>query len=82
MPDVRLMLFSILREKVGRGCVELRLPDGATAGDAVDVLFHEHQHAAPLRSHVRIAVNCEYADGTCQLRDGDEVALITPVSGG
>jgi molybdopterin converting factor small subunit len=29
-----------------------------------------------------IAVNCEYADGTTVLQDGDELALMPPVQGG
>lgn len=82
MPTVRLMLFSVLREKIGQAHLEMELPEGSTAADAIDGLFLEHPRGAPYRPQVRIAVNCEYVDGTCALHDGDEVALITPVSGG
>ena len=33
-------------------------------------------------SYIRIAVNEAYVDSTFQLHDGDEVAIIPPVSGG
>lgn len=82
MPSVRVLLFSILKEKTGHSSIELELPGGATASEAVDRVLHGHENLESLRPHIRIAVNCIYSDATCELKDGDELALITPVSGG
>ena len=35
-----------------------------------------------LLSYARVAVNADYADADTVLRDGDEVALMPPMSGG
>lgn len=34
------------------------------------------------RASLRVAVNCEYADFSTEVSDGDEVAFLPPVSGG
>jgi MoaE-MoaD fusion protein len=74
---VTVRLFAALRERAGASRRELELPPGATAGDVFAALGigAEPQGLA-------YAVNREYADRTAALADGDEVALIPPVSGG
>src|SRR4051812_26805877 len=74
---VTVRLFAALRERAGTSRRELELPPGATAGDVFAALGigAEPQGLA-------YAVNREYADRTAALADGDEVALIPPVSGG
>jgi molybdopterin synthase catalytic subunit len=79
---VRVRLFAIQRELAGTRDVPLDLPDGATVGDAWDGLVGLHPRLAPGRASVRFARNGAYADVTTALADGDEVAMIPPVSGG
>jgi molybdopterin synthase catalytic subunit len=74
---VTVRLFAVLRERAGTGRRELELPAGATAGDAFGALA-----IGPEPAGLSFAVNQEYAERTTALHDGDEVALITPVSGG
>jgi molybdopterin synthase catalytic subunit len=50
--------------------------------DAWDALVGLHPALAPGRDSVRFARNGAYADATTALADGDEVAMIPPVSGG
>jgi molybdopterin synthase catalytic subunit len=74
---VRVKLFAGLRERAGRDEVELDLPDGARAADAlaaVDGL------AAGLP--LVLAVNRRYATPDTVLEGGDELAVVPPVSGG
>lgn len=79
--DVRL--FAILRERAGRDTVTVELEPGATVADAIGVLS---EHAALRgvldRLPVTMAVNRDYAGPDTELRAGDELALIPPVSGG
>src|SRR5207245_9927411 len=79
--NVRVVLFAKPRELVGRPNVELALPPGATAADAWRQLSDEF-HLGPLPRCVRCAVNAEYAQWEDRLTDGDELAVIPPVSGG
>ncbi len=74
---VSVLLFAGLRERAGTTALELELPEGACVADALERLG-ELTSGIP----VVMAVNHEYADGDQELRPGDEVALIPPVSGG
>jgi len=75
MAAVTVRLFAGLRERAGTGRIEL---DGvARVGDVWSALALGDEPGGML-----YAVNREYAGAERELRDGDEVALIPPVSGG
>jgi molybdopterin converting factor subunit 1 len=75
--NVRVRLFAALREQAGTSRVELELPDGAQVGDVWPALALGGTEPASLT----FAVNRAYADRDRALAEGDEVALIPPVSG-
>ena len=78
---VRVLLFDTLRQSLGPE-VTAEVSDDATGADLLDRLADEHPVIAAHRPTVRLAVNLRYAPLATVLRAGDEVALITPVSGG
>lgn len=79
---VRVRLFSVLREKVGRPELHLPLPAPVDGAALLDRLAEEHPTLADYRQTVRLAVGKRYVDENATVHPGDEVALITPVSGG
>ena len=79
---VRVRLFAMQRELAGTRVVELDLPAGATIEDAWAALVDELPVLAPGRPALRFARNGGYAPPDTRLEDGDEVAMIPPVSGG
>lgn len=79
---IRVRLFAIQRELAGTREVPLDLPDGSTVAAAWDALVDIYPALAPGRTSVRFARNGAYADEATELADGDEVAMIPPVSGG
>ena len=79
---IRIRLFAIQRELAGTREVPLEIADGAKVADAWDALVGMYPALAPGRASVRFARNGAYADGSTELADGDEVAMIPPVSGG
>ena len=79
---VRVRLFALQRELAGAREVVLEVPDGADVEAAWSALVARHPILAPGRASLRFARNGEYADPTTVLSPGDEVAMITPVSGG
>ncbi len=79
---VRVRLFAIQRELAGTREVPLDLVDGADVEAAWVALVARHPVLAPGRESLRFARNGDYADPTTTLSDGDEVAMIPPVSGG
>jgi len=70
-------LFAGLRERAGTGERELELPEGSSAADVWQRLALGEEPPGLL-----LAVNREYAPREQTLTEGDEVALIPPVSGG
>jgi molybdopterin synthase catalytic subunit len=74
---VRVKLFAALRERAGGGERELELGEGSTLGDVWSRL-----DLGPEPEGLLYAVNREYAGPDRPLGDGDEVAVIPPVSGG
>jgi molybdopterin converting factor subunit 1 len=79
---VRVRLFAVLREAAGVGDVQLDLPTEATAGGAAECLAERYPAIARHLPRVAYAVNQSYAPADSPLHDGDELALIPPVSGG
>src|SRR5512143_3674956 len=79
---VRVRLFAIQRELAGTRDVTLQLADGADIEAAWAGLVARYPILAPGRPSMRFARNGEYADPATTLADGDEVAMIPPVSGG
>ena len=80
--EVRVRLFAMQREIAGTREVSLALPDGATVEDAWEALVGLFPRLAPGRAAVRFARNGAYTDAATAVEDGDELAMIPPVSGG
>ncbi len=80
--QVRVLLFGALKDLLARESETIELPDRAT----VEELLHRYVRNAPqiqkFADSLAIAVNREYASSAQILHEGDEVALLPPVSGG
>jgi len=76
-----LLSFGIAKDITGQRFREWELPAGAKVADLRTQLARQYPVLNKL-SALRIAVNNEYAAEDVTLNEGDEVALIPPVSGG
>jgi MoaE-MoaD fusion protein len=74
---VEIRLFAGLRERAGWRAKDVELPAGASVGDVFGVLDLGEEPPGLL-----FAVNHAYVERDAALADGDELALIPPVSGG
>ncbi|MEM7699839.1 MAG: molybdopterin converting factor subunit 1 [Verrucomicrobiota bacterium] len=79
---VRVLFFSVIEELIGADSRELSLPPGSSVEGLWEVLSGEYPALESWRGRCLVAVNCEYADFSTALGDGDEVALMPPVQGG
>jgi molybdopterin synthase catalytic subunit len=80
---VKVRLFAMLRERAGSDSLQVELEDGATVRDAIDAIASEHGLGDVVSRTSRVmAVNRQYAEEKRPLAEGDELALIPPVSGG
>ena len=77
---VQVRLFASYREAAGTNRLETPLPAGARVRDLVELLAA--RLPAVKTAPGMVAVNHTYVNPDVELHDGDEVALIPPVSGG
>lgn len=80
--DLTVRLFAVLKERAGRGEIELRdLPDDLDLCALKREIGRRHPELGDL-SHVAGVVGTQYAKDDTRLKPGDCVALLPPVSGG
>jgi molybdopterin synthase catalytic subunit len=79
---IRLVAFATASEAVGSNELELALPDGTTVAELQRLLESRHPTLGGLWRRLAIAVDGEVVGPSAVLRDGCEVALLPPVSGG
>ena len=80
--QVQVLYLGMLRDIAGREREVAELPDGANLRALIAQLQEKLPKLGDFRSAIAVAINCEYANGEAELHDGDEVALLPPVSGG
>ena len=79
---IDVLYFGMLKEFFGGERDVVELGDGETVGGLLRLLEGRGAADWPVWKVLAVAVNREYAGLTVVLRDGDEVALLPPVSGG
>jgi len=79
---IRVLFFGQLKDAAGGQEQSVTMEDGSTVGSLFRQLAEERPPLARMRASILMAVNQEFADGARELRDGDEVAFLPPVSGG
>lgn len=76
------LVFAGLKRELGSPRLEVELPSGSTAADLRRTLLDRFPGAATLLRASRFAVGGDFIPDERVLADGEEVALIPPVSGG
>ena len=90
---VKLLYFGVLRERFGASDEMVELSTGVAVGELLRVLRSRTSNDSMVNAAIyelderlwrslAVAVNREYSLQDVVLRDGDEVALLPPVSGG
>lgn len=79
---LRLLAFASAADALGRDEISLELPANGTLDDLRSRLDREAPGLGPLWPRLAIAVNGRVVSGAVELQDGDEIALLPPVSGG
>ena len=80
--ELKVNFFALYRERAGRGHAVVQVPEGSTVADLSQEVRRLFPRLAPHEVKLVVAVNEEYAEPELRLRDGDEICLIPPVSGG
>jgi MoaE-MoaD fusion protein len=79
---VTILFFGVLKERLATERETLELPEGATVSALLGHFRPRLPEQPKLWSSLAVAVNRNYVSPDCVLHEGDEVALLPPVSGG
>jgi MoaE-MoaD fusion protein len=79
---IRVLLFGQLKDIVGKSEDHLELQPGARVSALLAHYGERFPGLKALSGSIACAVNQEYAGSSTELREGDEVGLLPPVSGG
>lgn len=79
---VNVLYFGTLKDLFSLPQEPLNVPDGATVESLLSLLSARTSKQSDVWRTLAVAVNRDYAGLATVLREGDEVALLPPVSGG
>jgi molybdopterin converting factor subunit 1 len=80
--QVRVLYFGVLKDLLHREGEQMQLPPAASVETLLRAIREKSSGSARLWETLAVAVNQEYATSDLLLHEGDEVALLPPVSGG
>jgi molybdopterin converting factor subunit 1 len=79
---VRCLFFAEAKELVGKNTLDLEFKDSCDTAQLVTELLSRYPSLKKIIDNCLVAVNLEYISRPVFLKDGDEVAIIPPLSGG
>ena len=82
MFKVKIIFFSILREKLNLREIYIDCDNNTTLVEAIEILKVKVDITSWDLKHCMFAVNQDYVENNYILKIGDEIAIIPPVSGG
>ena len=79
---VRARFFGLYRELVGNNQADLEVEDKTSLAEIKQKIFVSFPQLAAFKDNMLLAVNSEYSTAAQQLKEGDEIAVLPPLSGG
>ena len=79
---IKVKFFAYTREITGLSETEVEAEHGATLKGIMDILAERFPGLNRYRNEINMAINHEYAPPEAEVNEGDDVALLPPVSGG
>lgn len=79
---IRVLFFGIVREIVGLPEDQIDIPDGARLDSIFELYGNRFPPLRDISNNIVMALNQQFTDRSAIAKDGDEIALLPPVSGG
>ena len=80
--NAKVILFSILKDKVGASEISLELPENAKASELIDLIVASYPAVSSIKHLLKVSVNQDFAEPNQTIPAGAEIAVFPPVSGG
>jgi len=80
--EIKVKFFASSRDIVGSREIEMEIEKGSKTKDVLGILVEEYPGLKELKDQLILAVNKQTSKGNKILEEGDEVAVLPPVSGG
>ncbi len=79
---LQILLFAAIRTKLGADQIDVEVDDDACVDDLLQIIGRCWPAVADLLPSCRVAIDQAFAEPSERLREGVEIAVIPPVSGG
>ena len=81
--EIRFKCFSKIRELIDSQYIDIIVPKNITIQECFNEIIKKHNKIKiELLEKSKYAINCKYTDINTQLNEKNEIAIITPISGG
>ncbi len=80
--NVKLKFFASAREAVGSKGLEMDVESGLKAEDILEIIIDKYPELKDLENQLILAVNKQTGKSDKIVKDGDEIAVLPPVTGG
>jgi molybdopterin converting factor subunit 1 len=80
--QIKVLYFASFREVVGNAKESFELKDGSTLKTFIEQLLSNHPKLKELWAFAIVTVNKKYVKDETTLKDGDEIGILPPISGG
>ena len=81
--EIRFKCFSKIRELIDSQYIDIIVPKNITIQECFNEIIKKHNKIKiELLEKSKYAINCKYTDINIQLTEKNEIAIITPISGG
>jgi len=80
--QIKILLFAQLKDIVGSSEVVLEVKNGCTGKQLIDKLINDYPDITPLKESLMLSMDDDYITVEDIIKEGSEIAALTPVSGG
>ena len=80
--NIKILYFAFIKELTGVRSDKMKLPYGSTIHNLLTNILDIYPQIHNLLKSIKVSVNYKVVDTDTILKDGDEVALLPPISGG
>jgi len=80
--NIRVQLYSHLRDLAGASELSIDLPDKATVGDLLTKIYEKLPTLRSWDKSILIGAGVEFVDRNYELKPGEEISIMPPVQGG